>query len=84
MKFKVAVDVMPLDELLDPQGKVVNRSLANLGLDGIDQVRIGKHMDFTIESESEEAAEKMVDEACRKLLANLIMEKYSFTLTPEE
>ncbi len=84
MKFQVAVNVMPLDELLDPQGKVVNRSLNNLGLNGIDNVRIGKHMDFTIESNSREEAEKTVDDACKKLLANLIMERYSFELTPVE
>ena len=82
MKFQVAVDVMPLDELLDPQGKVVNSSLANMGLQGINNVRIGKHMHFVIESESKEAAEKTVDQACRKLLANLIMEKYSFEISP--
>ncbi|MBI1185596.1 phosphoribosylformylglycinamidine synthase subunit PurS [bacterium] len=81
MKFKVAVDVMPLDELLDPQGKVVNRSMANLGISGIDQVRIGKHITFSIESNSKAEAEATVDEACKKLLANLIMERYSFVLT---
>lgn len=82
MKFQVAVNIMPLDELLDPQGKVVNRSLADLGMSGIDQVRIGKRINFTIEQDSKEAAEKMVDESCRKLLANVIMERYSFELTP--
>lgn len=81
MKFQVDVDIMPLDELLDPQGKVVNRGLANLGLTGIDKVRIGKHITFSIEADSQEAAEQQVDEACKKLLANLIMEKYSYTIT---
>ncbi|MGB0428832.1 MAG: phosphoribosylformylglycinamidine synthase subunit PurS [Bacteroidia bacterium] len=81
MKFQVAVDIMPLDELLDPQGKVVNRGLHNLGLNGIDNVRIGKHMNFSIESNSRDEAEKQVEDACKKLLANLIMEKYSFELT---
>lgn len=82
MKFQVAVDIMPLDELLDPQGKVVNRSLANMDIRGIDGVRVGKHMTFTIESATKEDAEKTVDQACSKLLANLIMEKYSFEITP--
>jgi len=81
MKFKVDVDIMPLDELLDPQGKVVNRGLANLGLNGIDNVRIGKHINFNIEAGNEQEAEKLVDEACKKLLANLIMEKYSYTIS---
>jgi len=82
MKFQVDVDIMPLDELLDPQGKVVNRGLANLGLNGIDHVRIGKHINFSIEAGDAQAAEGIVDEACKKLLANLIMEKYTYTITP--
>lgn len=82
MKFQVDVDIMPLDELLDPQGKVVNRGLANLGMTGIDQVRIGKHINFSIDASDAEAAQSVVEEACKKLLANLIMEKYSYKITP--
>lgn len=81
MKFNVAIDVMPLEELLDPQGKVVERSLGNLGIKGADRVRIGKHITFQIEGESKEACEAVVEEACKKLLANVIMEKYEYTLS---
>lgn len=81
MKFKVEVDVMPLDEILDPQGKVVNKSLENLDIKGVQNVRIGKHIHFFIDAESKEAATESVENACKKLLANVIMEKYEYTIT---
>jgi len=82
MKFNAEIDIMPLDNLLDPQGKVVSASMKNLGLPNVTNVRIGKHITLQVEAESKEAAEKQVEEACKKLLANLIMEKYSFEVTP--
>lgn len=82
MKFNAEIDIMPLDNLLDPQGKVVSASMKNLGLEAVTNVRIGKHITLQVEAESKEAAEKQVEEACKKLLANLIMEKYSFEVTP--
>lgn len=82
MKFNAEIDIMPLDNLLDPQGKVVSASMKNLGLQQVTNVRIGKHITLQVEAESKEAAEKQVEEACKKLLANLIMEKYSFEVTP--
>ncbi len=81
MKFNAEIDIMPLDNLLDPQGKVVSASMKNLGLEAVTNVRIGKHITLQVEAADKSAAEKQVDEACRKLLANLIMEKYSFVLT---
>lgn len=80
MEFKAAIDIMPLEALLDPQGKAVTASMKNLGLAEITNVRIGKHITLFVEAESKEKAEAKVDEACRKLLANQIMEQYSFTL----
>ena len=67
---------MPLKALLDPQGKAVTSSLKNLGFAGIDNVRIGKHVSLEINAETREEAENKVDEACKKLLANEIMEGY--------
>jgi phosphoribosylformylglycinamidine synthase len=81
MKFFAEIDVMPLKEILDPQGKAVTGSMKNLGLPEIQNVRIGKHITLEIEAESEEQAREKVDTACKKLLANLIMENYSFHLT---
>lgn len=84
MTFKADIDIMPLEALLDPQGKAVTASMKNLKLEEITNVRIGKHITLQVEASSKEDAEKKVDEACRKLLANQIMEKYSFHLTEME
>lgn len=80
MKFRAEIDVMPLKALLDPQGKAVTGSMKNLGLPEIENVRIGKHITLEIEAASKDAAKTKVDEACKKLLANQIMEFYEFEL----
>ncbi len=80
MKFKAEIDVMPHAALLDPQGKAVTGSMSNIGLPQIQNVRIGKHISLEIEAASEEEAKSAVDEACKKLLANLIMESYTFSV----
>ena len=79
-KFQAEIDVMPKKEILDPQGKAVTGSMKNLGLAEIQNVRIGKHITLEIEADSEETASQKVDQACKNLLANLIMESYSFKL----
>ena len=80
IKFQAEIDVMPKKEILDPQGKAVTGSMKNLGLSEIQNVRIGKHITLEIEAATEQAAQQKVDEACKSLLANLIMESYSFEL----
>ena len=80
MKFIAEVNIMPLKEILDPQGKAVTGSMKNLGLPEIQNVRVGKHITLEVEAENESIAHQKVDEACRKLLANLIMESYEFEL----
>ena len=80
MKFKAEIDVMPLKSLLDPQGKAVSASMVNLGLSEIENVRIGKHITLEIEADSKEVASAKVDEACKKMLCNQIMESFEFTL----
>ncbi len=69
---------MPHKELLDPQGKTVANNMQNLNVTGVEDIRIGKHITMTLEAESEEEASAKVDSACKKLLANLIMETYTF------
>jgi phosphoribosylformylglycinamidine synthase PurS subunit len=76
MKYSVQVHVMPLKELLDPQGKAVLGGLKNLGLSGIEDVRVGKHISLQIEAASEEEARSLAEEASKKLLANQVMEFY--------
>ena len=80
MKYRAEIDVMPLKGLLDPQGKAVTGSMKNLGLPEIENVRIGKHIVLELEASTKDAAESMVDEACKKLLANQITEFYEFEI----
>ena len=78
MKFKAEIDIMPLKSLLDPQGKAVTSSLKNLDLEQIENVRIGKHISLEVEANNESDANGMVEDACKKLLANQIMESFEF------
>ncbi len=81
MKYIAEINVMPLKALLDPQGKTVTSSMKNLDLPEITNVRIGKHISLEVEAESKETAINKVDTACKKLLANPIMEYYDFEVT---
>ena len=80
MKFTAEIDVMPKKELLDPQGKAVMLGLEHLGLGNVQDVRIGKHITLQLEAGSENEAKTQVEDACKKLLANLIMESYQYEL----
>ncbi len=80
MIFTAQVKVMPLRELLDPQGKAVMGGLANLGLNGITDVRIGKNITLQIQAETAEAAKLIAEEAAKKLLANQVMEMFEVTI----
>jgi len=80
MKYTAHINIMPLKELLDPQGKAVSSSLHNLGLSGVNDVRIGKHIHLNIDAATKEAAENTAREACKKLLANQVMESFDFTI----
>jgi phosphoribosylformylglycinamidine synthase len=80
MKYTVQVKVMPLKELLDPQGKAVMTGLSNLGLKNVEDVRIGKNITLQIEAASQEEAQKLAEEASKKLLANPVMEYYEISV----
>lgn len=80
MKYRAEIDVMPLKALLDPQGKAVTGGMKNLGLAEIGNVRIGKHITLEIEAETKDAASAKVEEACKKILANEIMESFEFQI----
>jgi len=71
---------MPLKALLDPQGKTITASMKNLGLEEIENVRVGKHINLDVHAGSREEAKEKVNTACKKLLANPIMEYYEFEL----
>jgi phosphoribosylformylglycinamidine synthase subunit PurS len=81
MTYTVQVKIMPLKNLLDPQGKAVMGGLQNLGINNIADVRVGKHIDLQIDAESEEAAKAIADEAAKKLLANAVMEMYELKIS---
>lgn len=80
MKFRAEIDIMPLKALLDPQGKAVTSSLKNLNLSEIDNVRIGKHISLEIEAVDEDTAKEKVEEACKRLLANQLMESFEIEI----
>lgn len=80
MKFIAEVDVMPQDALLDPQGKAVSQGLKTIGLSAITDVRVGRHILLKIETDNKDTAITLVEDACKKLLVNQVMEKYSYSL----
>jgi phosphoribosylformylglycinamidine synthase len=81
MLFAAHIDVLPLPEILDPQGKAVLLGLQHLHITNVQDVRIGRSIQMKIEASTEEEARLKVEQACQKLLANPIMEAYSFTLS---
>jgi phosphoribosylformylglycinamidine synthase len=80
MTFNIKIDVMPHRELPDPQGKAVAGSLHKLGLSSVRDVRIGKHISLQIEAPDEAAARELAQDACRKLLANPVMESFEIQI----
>lgn len=80
MNYTAQVKVMPLKELLDPQGKAVLGGLQNLGISSIEDVRIGKHITLQVDAATPEQARQIAEEATKKLLANQVMEMYEITI----
>jgi len=81
MIFTVQIKVMPLKDLLDPQGKAVMGGLQNLGLNNISDVRIGKHIDLQIEAGTKEEALAAGEDAAKKLAANRVMGVFEITIS---
>ena len=75
-KLKFSVTVTLKKDVLDPQGKVVQNTLQNLGMDNLKSVRQGKYFELEVNDNDQAQAEKKVDDMCKKLLANLIIEDY--------
>jgi len=80
MTYSIQINVMPLKELLDPQGKAVLGGLNNLGLSSVEDVRIGKHITLQVNAASKEEAREIAGEATKKLLANGVMEYYEISV----
>ena len=80
MTYTVQITVMPLKELLDPQGKAVMGGLQNLGLSGVEDVRVGKNITLQLNAASPEQAKQLAEEASKKLLANPVMEYFEVSV----
>ena len=78
--MKISAIVTLKKEVLDPQGKVVNQTLKNMGYNNIIDVRQGKYFEIEIKESNKEEAEKILKEICDKLLANVIIEDYKINL----
>ena len=81
MIFTAQIKVMPLEGLLDPQGKAVMGGLNNLGITGVNDVRIGKHIDLSVEAENATEAKAKAEDAAKRLLANPVMEMYEIVIS---
>ena len=77
MKFTVTVTLKK--DVLDPQGKVVQQTIQNMGIDTLKTVRQGKFFEIEVDEKNEDKAKVKIEEMCRKLLVNLIIENYSIT-----
>ena len=75
-KLKFSVTVTLKKDVLDPQGKVVKNTLVNMGMNNLKSIRQGKHFEIEVDENDQKNAEKKVDEMCKKLLVNLIIEDY--------
>ena len=78
-KLKFSVTVTLKKDVLDPQGKVVENTLTNMGVSSLKSIRQGKYFQIEIDDKNQETAEKKIDEMCKKLLVNLIIEDYKIS-----
>jgi phosphoribosylformylglycinamidine synthase len=78
--FKAKVIIKRRPSILDPQGRAVEKGAELLGLTNIKDTRIGKYIEFNVDAENKMDAEKEVNDFCKKLLANPIMDDYEFSL----
>ena len=82
--MKALVKIMPKKGVLDPQGKAIEKSLNQLGFSQINTVIQGKLIENEIDSINENDAQKIVEDASKQLLANLVIEDYEITITKDE
>lgn len=80
MTYTVQIKVMPLKELLDPQGKAVMSGLKNLGLGDVEDVRVGKNITLQVKADSMDKARQIAEEASKKLLSNPVMEYFEVSV----
>lgn len=78
--YKALIIIKLRPSILDVQGKAVELGIHTLGLNAVQHVRIGKSIELTVDVPQEEEAKRITEEACKKLLANPVMEDFSYTL----
>ena len=78
--MKISATVTLKKEVLDPQGKVVNQTLKNMGYENIVNIRQGKYFDIELNETNKEKAKKIIEEICKKLLTNVVIENYTINL----
>jgi phosphoribosylformylglycinamidine synthase len=81
-RYRVDVTVLPKDGVLDIQGKAVERTLRQSGYASVDDVRVGRFIRFVVEADGEEAADSVVGAVADDLLANGLIESYSYNMEP--
>ena len=74
--MKISVIITLKKNVLDPQGKVIQQTLDGMGFENVNEVRQGKYFEVEIEEDDKNKAEEKVEEICKKLLANLVIENY--------
>ncbi|MDC1090661.1 phosphoribosylformylglycinamidine synthase subunit PurS [Emcibacteraceae bacterium] len=78
--MKARVHITLKNGVLDPQGRAIQHALGSLGFDGVDDVRQGKYIELDLSTTDKAAAEANVEEMCKKLLANMVIENYSIEI----
>ena len=81
MKFSAEVSVMLKEGIADPQGQTIERAMPALGFTGVNDVRVGKRIELTVEAEGPDEAKAAVTEMCDRLLANPVIESYEVTIS---
>ena len=81
MSYAVLVEVKLREGIADPQGSTIERSLPALGFSGIDGVRVGKAIRFTVDAPDEDAARRTVDDLCQRFLTNPVIEDAEVTIS---
>jgi phosphoribosylformylglycinamidine synthase subunit PurS len=78
--MKAKIVITPKKAVLDPQGKTVQNALTQMGYTGVGAVHVGKYLEIEVSGADPEAARKQIDDACRKILSNPVIEDYRFEM----
>jgi len=84
MSYLARIYVTPRADVLDPQGSAVGNALHSLGFDEVGEVRVGRYLEVELNGQDPAAAESRLTAMCEKLLANPVVEDFSFEITPQD